>query len=226
MQSMKIAIDGPVGAGKSTISDAVARALGILHLDTGAMYRALGLTCLRRGVALTDEAAVTALCRDLDIAVRHEDGGQRTLADGEDVTGLIRTPEVSDAASLVGTYAGVRETMVRTQQRLAAAQDMLLDGRDIGTVVLPDADVKIYLTAAAEERARRRWQEMLDKGEQADYDAVLKALRERDDQDMHREVTPLRRADDAVVVDTTALTFDESVDAILALVRERTARDA
>ena len=223
---MKIAIDGPVGAGKSSISDAVARELGILHLDTGAMYRAAGLTCMRRGVDLKDEAAVTALCESLDIGVRYEDGRQRTFADGEDLTDRIRTPEVSDVASLVGTYGGVREAMVRTQQRLAAEQDMLMDGRDIGTVVLPDADAKIYLTASAEERARRRWQEMLDKGEPAVYDEVLAALRERDAQDMGRAVNPLRCAEDAVKVVITDLTFDESVAEILAVIRERTAKGA
>lgn len=221
---MKIAIDGPVGAGKSTISDAVAKALGILHLDTGAMYRAVGLTCLRRGIDTHDEAAVTELCQTLRVDVAYVDGAQRTLADGEDLTGFIRTQEVSDAASLVGTYGGVRAAMVKAQQRLAAAHDMLVDGRDIGFRVLPDADVKIFLTASAEERARRRWQEMLDKGENADYDAVLAALRERDAQDMGRAVDPLRCAEDAITVDTTHLSFDESVDTILRIIRERTAK--
>jgi cytidylate kinase len=223
---MKIAIDGPVGAGKSTISDAVAKKLGILHLDTGAMYRAVGLTCLREGIDIDNERAVAERCRDLLIGVSYENGAQRTLADGDDVTGSIRTPEVSGAASRVGTYADVRKAMVAAQQRLAAEQDMLLDGRDIGTRVLPDADVKIFLTASAEERARRRWKEMLDKGEEADYGEVLKAVKERDAQDMGREVDPLRCADDAVTVDTTNLSFDESVAAILAIVRERTATGA
>ena len=221
---MKIAIDGPVGAGKSTISDAVAGALGILHLDTGAMYRAAGLTCLRRGVSIFDEPAVTALCEKLDIGISYEDGVQHTFADGVDLTGEIRTPEASDAASRVGTYEGVRNAMVLAQQRLAEERDILMDGRDIGTVVLPDADVKIYLTATAEERARRRWQEMIDKGEKADYDEVLTALKKRDAQDMGRAVNPLRCAEDAVKVDTTDLTFDESVEAILEVVRERTGR--
>ena len=222
---MKIAIDGPVGAGKSTISDAVARELGILHLDTGAMYRAVGLTCLRRGIDTHDEAAVTELCQTLRVDVEYVDGAQRTLADGEDLTAFIRTQEVSDAASLVGTYGGVRVAMVKAQQRLAAAHDMLVDGRDIGFRVLPDADVKIFLTASAKERARRRWKEMLDKGQDANYDEVLAALRERDAQDMGRAVDPLRCAEDAITVDTTELSFDESVDTILRIVRERTAKD-
>ncbi len=219
---MKIAIDGPVGAGKSSISDAVAEALGIMHLDTGAMYRALGLICIRRGVDLKDEAAVTAVCGKLKITVSLEDGKQRTFADGEDVTPFIRTDEVDAAASRVGTYGGVREIMVRNQQALAAEHDMLVDGRDICAVVLPDADAKIYLTASAEERARRRWQQLIDKGERADYDEVLRDLQKRDHNDMNREVNPLRPADDAVIVDTTDLTFDESVAAILDVIRERT----
>ncbi|MBQ6173447.1 MAG: (d)CMP kinase [Clostridia bacterium] len=217
---MKIAIDGPVGAGKSSISDAVAQALGILHLDTGAMYRAVGLTCLRRGINIDDEQAVTALSRTLPIDVRYENGGQRTIADGEDVTAFIRTPEVSDAASRVGTYEGVRKAMVAAQQAIAARTDMLVDGRDIGTVVLPDADVKIYLTASAEERARRRWLQQKESGQDADYDQVLRELIARDHHDMNREHDPLRQAEDAVLVDTTDLDFDQSVEAILRLVWE------
>ncbi len=220
---MKIAIDGPVGAGKSTISDAVASALGILHLDTGAMYRAVGLTCLRRGVDTHDEAAVTALSESVVIGVRLADGGQRTLADGDDVTDFIRTDEVSAAASLVSTYPGVRRAMVAAQRRIAAETDMLVDGRDIGTVVLPDADVKIYLTASAEERARRRYQQQLDSGLSPDYNKVLRDLQARDYQDTHRETDPLRQAEDAFLVDTTELDFDQSVAEILRIVREATA---
>ena len=147
---LSVAIDGPVGAGKSTVADEVARRLGILHLDTGAMYRALGLTALRRGIDPGDETAAVDLCRNLKLSVLHEADGQHTLADGEDVTGLIRTPEVSMAASTVSRYAEVRKEMVRIQQRLAAETDMLLDGRDICTTVLPNATAKIYLTASAE----------------------------------------------------------------------------
>ena len=153
---LNVAIDGPVGAGKSTVADAVAARLGILHLDTGAMYRALGLTALRRGVDVQDEQAVVALCLELDISVSYEEDGQHTFVEGEDVTGLIRTQEVSMAASTVSRYAEVRRAMVRVQQKLAAQTDMLLDGRDICTTVLPNATAKIFLTAAPEERARRR----------------------------------------------------------------------
>ena len=157
---LNLAIDGPVGAGKSSIADEVARRLGILHLDTGAMYRAVGCTALRRGVDLNDEQAVTDLCRALRITVGDGHGGQRPYVDGEDVTGVLRTPEVSMAASTVAKYAGVRQAMVALQRQLASETPMLLDGRDIGTRVLPEATVKIFLTATPEERARRRYLEL------------------------------------------------------------------
>ncbi len=219
--SLNIAIDGPVGAGKSSVADAVAKRLNILHLDTGAMYRALGLTALKRAIDPRDEKAVVALCEEIRITVRHADGGQRTLADGEDVTDLIRTPEVSMAASLVSRYASVRKKMVALQQELARLTDMVLDGRDICTTVLPEATAKIFLTASPEERARRRWKEMKEKGQQASYEEVLSDLKKRDEQDMNRPVEPLRRAEDAVLVDTTDLSFDESVDAILEIVEAK-----
>lgn len=218
---LNIAIDGPVGAGKSTVSDEAARRLGILHLDTGAMYRALGLTALRRNIPTDDEEAVVRLCEGLDISVLHGKDGQHTLADGEDVTGLIRTQEVGMAASTVSRYARVREHMVRLQQKIAAETDMLVDGRDICTTVLPHAPVKIYLTASAEERARRRYEEMRAKGMTESYEEVLQALRDRDEQDMNRKVEPLRRAEDAELVDSSNLSFEETVQAILRIVEEK-----
>jgi len=218
---LNIAIDGPVGAGKSTVADAVAERLGILHLDTGAMYRALGLTALRRGIDTQDERAVVDLCLGLDISVRHEADGQHTFVEGEDVTGLIRTQEVSMAASTVSRYAEVRRAMVKVQQKLAAETDMLLDGRDICTTVLPNATAKIYLTAAAEERARRRWLELKEKGMPEPYEEVLQDVRDRDAQDMNRKVEPLRQAEDAVLVDSSELTFDQVVDTILGIVEEK-----
>lgn len=218
---LNIAMDGPVGAGKSSIADAVARELGILHLDTGAMYRALGLTALRRGVSLEDEAAVTALVKQVDISVAYDEAGQRTMVDGEDVSGLIRTQEVSMAASVVSRYKGVRVEMVALQQRLAAKTPMLVDGRDICLRVLPDAPVKIYLTASAEERARRRWLEMQGKGDTTPYETVLSDLRARDAQDMGRAVDPLRPTEDAVIVDSTSLSFDEVVSEIIRIVKEK-----
>lgn len=218
---LNLAIDGPVGAGKSSIADAVAARLGILHLDTGAMYRAVGLAALRAGLNPAEEDAVTALCRRLRLDVRYEGGRQRTLLDGEDVSGLIRTEEVSMAASAVARHAGVRQAMVALQQSLAATRDMLLDGRDIGTRVLPQANVKIYLTASAEARARRRYLELARRGASDTYDQVLADLRRRDDQDMHRAVDPLRPAEDAQVVDTTDMTFDQVVEAILQIVEAK-----
>ena len=218
---LNIAIDGPVSAGKSSISDAVARRLGILHLDTGAMYRALGLKVLRDGTDPQDEEKVVATCRNLGVSVCHREDGQHTFVQGEDVTGLIRSPEVSMAASTVSRYAEVRKEMVRIQQQLAAETDMLVDGRDICTTVLPNATAKIFLTAAQEERARRRWLEMKEKGQETPFEEVLQALKERDEQDMNRPVEPLRRAPDAVLVDSTDLTFDETVETILQIVEEK-----
>ena len=218
---LNVAIDGPVGAGKSSVSDAVAKRLGILHLDTGAMYRALGLAALRAGVETGDEEKIIALCKKVRISVACGAEGQRTFVDGEDVTGLIRTPEVSMAASTVSRYAEVRKEMVRIQQRLAAETDMLVDGRDICMTVLPNATAKIFLTAAQEERARRRWLEMKEKGQEEPYEQVLKELKERDEQDMNRPVEPLRQAPDAELVDSTRLTFEETVKAILRIVEAK-----
>ena len=216
-----IAIDGPAGAGKSTIAKALARDLGALYLDTGAMYRALGMTALRRGIDVQDEKAVVRLCRELQVSVSHEEDGQHTFVEGEDVTGLIRTPEVSMAASTVSRYADVRRSMVRIQQQLAAETDMVLDGRDICTTVLPNATAKIFLTASQEERARRRYLEMQAKGMSDTFEQVLEELKKRDDQDMNRPVEPLRQAPDAVLVDTTGLSFDEVVEAILKIVEAK-----
>ncbi len=218
---LNIGIDGPVGAGKSSVADAVAERLGILHLDTGAMYRALGLTALRRGIDVQDEEKIVQLCRELKVTVGHQVDGQHTYVEGEDVTGLIRTPEVSMAASTVSRYAEVRKEMVRIQQRLAAETDMVLDGRDICMTVLPDATAKIYLTASAEERARRRYLEMKEKGQPDSYEQVLEDLKKRDDQDMNRPVEPLRQAPDAVLVDSTGLDFNGTVEAILKIVEEK-----
>ena len=215
---MNIAIDGPVGAGKSSIADAVAGKLGILHLDTGAMYRALALYALRSGVELTDEAAVSACCAQADIAVGYADGRQRTLLSGEDVSDLIRTGEVSAAASVVSKWPAVRERMVALQQELARKGNMLIDGRDIGTVVLADSPCKIYLTASAEERARRRYLQNLEKGDNTPFEDVLAALNARDAQDMGRAVSPLRQAEDAVLVDSTDMTREEVVNAIVRIV--------
>ena len=220
---MTIAIDGPVGAGKSTVAAALARELGILHLDTGAMYRALALKALRCGVDPMDEVRAQELCEQTDISVALGAQGQRTLLDGEDVTGLIRTGEVSAASSAISTIAAVRAHMVRLQQACAAKAYMVLDGRDIGTRVLVDATFKFYLTASPEVRAHRRMQEMLDRGEPAQYAEVLRALNERDRQDMSRAVDPLRCAEDAVVVDTSGMTLRQTVEAMLDVIKGKKA---
>lgn len=220
---LNIAMDGPVGAGKSSIANAVAERLNILHLDTGAMYRTIGLAAIRQSIDLQDEAAVTALAQTVDIAVRHGADGQHTLLAGEDVSGMIRTEQVSMAASTVARYAGVRKAMVALQQKLAAETDMLVDGRDICLVVLPNATVKIYLTASAEARAMRRFIEYQKKGAPDTYEQVLADLKQRDWQDMNREVDPLRPAEDAIIVDTTEMTFDQVVEHIIAIVKEKQA---
>ena len=219
---LTIAVDGPVGAGKSTVSDAVATRLGILHLDTGAMYRAAGLAVSRKGICGNDEAAVTAAVAQADISVRYEDGKQITLLDGEDVSLAIRTQEAGGMASAVSRFPGVRRQMVYLQQQMAKTTPMLLDGRDIGTVVLTDAPVKIYLTAAPEARALRRLKQLEEKGETADFETILAEVNARDRQDMNRETDPLRQAEDAVLVDSSSLSFEETVETILRIVEDKT----
>ncbi|MBR3905989.1 MAG: (d)CMP kinase [Clostridia bacterium] len=223
MKPLTIAIDGPSGAGKSTIADIVCQKLNILHLDTGAMYRAVGLCALQLGIDPRDEAAVSLMCQEgkVLVDVKYQDGKQLTLLNGTDVSSLIRTQEVGGAASAVSRYVPVRSMMVKRQQEMAASQPMLLDGRDIGTVVLPDATVKIFLTASAQERARRRMLQLQEKGESASFEEVLAEVNARDLQDTTRELTPLRQAEDAILVDSSNFTFDETVQAILDIVEEK-----
>lgn len=215
---MNIAIDGPVGAGKSSIADAVAQKLHILHLDTGAMYRTVALYMLRNGIDPQDEGMVSAHCGEADVRVRYENGEQRTYLGDEDVTGLIRTGEVSAAASAISKWAAVRRRMVAAQREIAAQADMLIDGRDIGTNVLTDAPVKIFLTATPEERALRRYRQQVEKGDMTPYEQVLSELNARDAQDMNRKTDPLRQAEDAVLVDSTEMTPEQVVDAIVEIV--------
>lgn len=221
MKPLNIAMDGPAGAGKSSIADEVARRLGILHLDTGAMYRALGLGCVNRGVDPTDEQAVVAVLPRIRVEVACSADGQRTLLDGQDVSDAIRTEAAGNAASCVSRYADVRRAMVRLQQEAASRTAMVVDGRDICLRVLPNADVKIYLTASAEERARRRWVQLQEKGKTDSFEQVLADLIKRDEQDMNREVDPLRPTPDAIIVDTSDMDFEASVTAILKLVEEK-----
>ncbi len=215
-----IALDGPVSAGKSSLADAVAQQLNILHLDTGAMYRAVALAALRRDIDPADEQAVVALCLSgqAEVSVRFQDGQQITELCGLPVDGDIRAQAVGSAASTVSRYKQVRAYLVSLQQQLSKTQSMIIDGRDIGTVVLPDAPVKIFLTASSEERARRRFEQIKDAQPDATYQDVLSELVGRDKQDLERANDPLRQAEDAVLLDTTGMTFEESVAAILRIV--------
>jgi len=214
-----ITIDGPVASGKSTIGEMLARHLGYLYFDTGAMYRAVTWAALARGVPVEDEAAVTALARQLHIDITPptaDDGRQYTvLADGEDVTWAIRTPEVDAHVSVVSAYSGVRWAMVAQQRRIAQGRRVVMVGRDIGSVVLPDADLKLYLDATPEERARRRWLERRARGENVAYEEVLAMMWRRDEIDSHRTVSPLRIPDGALVIDTTGLSVEEVLARIL-----------
>ena len=218
-KSFSIAIDGPAGAGKSTIAKALARELGAMYLDTGAMYRAIGLHMLRKGL-VNDPDAVAANVNDVDIEVRHVDGVQRIFLSGEDVSEAIRQPEVSMVTSTVSAIPAVRARLVALQQQIAEGHDVIMDGRDIGTKVLPNATLKIYLTASAEERARRRCLELAQKGSPEPYAKVLEEMKARDYQDTHRAASPLRPADDAVTVDTTDKALEESVAEIKQLALE------
>lgn len=217
-----VAVDGPSGAGKSTLAKAVAKELRIMYVDTGAIYRVIGLAAFRRGVEPRDEAAVTALLPELEIGMRHgEDGLQRMYLNGEDVTGDIRLPEISMYASAVSALPPVRAFLLEMQRRLAREQSVIMDGRDIGTVVLPDAEVKIFLTASPEIRAKRRFLELEQRGTPKPYDEVLAELRERDYNDSHRDIAPLKQAEDAALVDTSGLDFEQSKALILKKIWER-----
>ena len=214
-----IAIDGPAGAGKSTVAKALAAELNAMYLDTGAMYRAFGLYMLRRG-ALSDRQAIIDALDDVDITVEFIDGAQHIFLGTEDVTAAIREPEVSIAASDVSAVPEVRVRMVALQRKIAEGHSVVMDGRDIGTKVLPNATLKIYLTASAEERARRRYRELEQKGMPEPYDKVLREMQERDYQDTHRVASPLRPADNAVILDTTNDSLEESVAKIKRLAME------
>lgn len=216
-----IAIDGPAGAGKSSIAKEAAKQLGFIYVDTGALYRTVALNAIRQGADLNDPDAVVGTLNGADISLAFENGSQKVLLNGEDVSSEIRTEEISAGASKVSAIPKVREFLFDLQKNIAANNNCLMDGRDIGTVVLPNADLKVFLTAAPEERARRRYQQNLDLGMDADYDKILEEVNQRDYQDTHREIAPLRQADDAVLLDTTDLNFDEVVDKLLKLVEER-----
>ena len=221
-EHFSIAIDGPGGAGKSTLAKAVAKKLSILHVDTGAIYRTIGYAAFARGLNARDESQIAPLLKTIRIDMAFDEaGGQKMLLDGKDVSREIRLPEISMYASNVSALPCVRAYLLEMQRDIARKRSVIMDGRDIGTVVLPDADLKIYLTASAEERARRRCLELSERGTPEPYEAVLREINERDEQDMHRAIAPLREAADAIRLDTSALNFDESEQALLKLIQEK-----
>lgn len=222
MKHKSIAIDGPAGAGKSTLARQAARELGFLYVDTGAIYRTVALKALRAGADAADPSQVIPLLEGLDIRMDYgHDGEQRMFLEGEDVSQAIREHQVSGLASKVSAIPEVRAFLLDFQRRQAREHDVVMDGRDIGTVVLPDADVKIFLTAAPESRARRRLLELEQRGQQADFETVLRDIVRRDEQDRNRPIAPLRQAEDAVLLDTTRLNLEESRRALLSVIKER-----
>ena len=212
-----IAIDGPAGAGKSTIAKKVAKRLGAIYVDTGAMYRAIALFLIRQGISGDDSNAIEKSCDDASVTIEYKDGAQIVILNGENVNDYLRNEEVGNMASKSSANGKVREKLVSLQRELARTKDVVMDGRDIGTVVLPDADLKIYLTASVKTRAQRRAKELIEKGEEADINIIEKEIRERDERDMTREISPLKKADDAIEIDSSDMTIEEVTDKIISL---------
>ena len=222
---MKIAIDGPAGAGKSTISKAVAKKLGFIYIDTGAMYRAVGLYAYRKGIDSADKDGVTSILDEVKITLSYDESGQQIFLNGENVSTDIRLPEISVAASNVAVIPEVRLKLVELQRELASKCDVVMDGRDIGTYVLPDAEVKIFLTASPEERANRRYKELLEKGVKTDYESVMEDMIYRDKNDSEREFAPLKPAEDSIIFDNTDISAEESVNRLCEIVCKRKAAE-
>lgn len=212
-----IAIDGPAGAGKSTIAKQIAKRKGYIYVDTGAMYRAMALFLIENHISPEESEKISEKCREADISIVYENGEQVVLLNGRNVNGLIRTEEVSNMASASSVNGDVRKKLVELQQKLAEKADVVMDGRDIGTCVLPNADLKIYLTASSDVRAKRRYDEMAARGEKCDISVIKADIEERDYRDMHRDISPLRQADDAVLVDSSDMTIEEVIERILEL---------
>ena len=219
--SFNVAIDGPAGAGKSTIARACAEKTGFLYVDTGAMYRAIGLYFLDQGIDIRDEEACREHLDEISVRIAYEEGLQQIYLNDENVSARIRTQEAGEAASVTSAYKAVREKLLELQRKTASENDVIMDGRDIGTTILPEAELKIYLTASSEERARRRYKELLEKGQEASLDDIQKEIEERDYRDMHREISPLKMAEDAVLVDSSDMTISEVTETIIALIEER-----
>ena len=218
--AVNIAIDGPAGAGKSSTAKLVAKKLGYIYVDTGALYRTVGLYSIRKGIDTKNAEKVIATLPDVKVEIKFVDGAQHVFLNGEDVSEAIRTPEASMGASNVSAIPKVREFLFDLQRKIAAENDCIMDGRDIGTVVLPNADVKIFLTTSVEERANRRYKEMLEKGEEADYNDILEDLKKRDYQDSHREIAPLKQADDAIYVDNGGYNLEDGAEDLLRIIKE------
>lgn len=222
MKVINVAIDGPAGAGKSTIAKAASRQLGYIYIDTGALYRTVGLNALRKGIDIQNDAAVAGTLTDeLSVELKFVDGEQRMFLCGEDVSAAIRTPEASMAASRVSAVPEVRKYLFDLQKNLAKTNNCIMDGRDIGTVVLPEADVKIFLTASPEARAQRRHKELIEKGIETPYEEVLADMIKRDYDDSHRAIAPLKQADDAVLCDTSKLTLEESITLVIDTIKSK-----
>lgn len=219
--SINIAIDGPAGAGKSTIAKKLAKELAYVYVDTGAMYRAMALFFLEHQVDAGKEEEISRACQNVEITISYENGEQQVILNGVNVTGSIRSEEVGNMASITSVYPAVRTKLVELQQELAKKTDVIMDGRDIGTCVLPEAQVKIYLTASVKTRAKRRYEELLAKGISCDISEIEKDIRERDDRDMHREISPLKQAEDAVLVDSSDLDIDGVVAEIKRICKEK-----
>ena len=215
--SFNIAIDGPAGAGKSTIAKALAKKLGFIYVDTGAMYRAIALHMLKNDVDIKNPDEVSKNCENVDVSISYENGEQQVLLNGENVNAFIRTEEVSHAASVTSAYKAVRAKLLELQQGLAAKCDVIMDGRDIGTCVLPNADLKIYLTASVDARAKRRYDEYIAKGMECDLEEIKKEIAERDYRDMNREEAPLKQAEDAVMLDSSDMGIEEVIGAMMDL---------
>ncbi len=216
-----IAIDGPAGAGKSTIAKKVAKTLSFIYVDTGAMYRAIAYHMLNCGIASTDEKAIAKACEDIEVSIAYVNGEQQVLLNGENVNAYIRNEAVGNMASAFSVYPAVRNKLWELQRKMAASTDVLMDGRDIGTCILPNADLKIYLTASSQVRAKRRFLELTEKKINCNIEEIEQDIIERDYRDMHRAVAPLKQAEDAIVLDSSDMTIDEVVDAILSLVAEK-----
>lgn len=218
---MKIAVDGPAGAGKSSIAKLVAKKMNYVYVDTGAMFRAMAYFFFRNGIEVENEALVNENCDKIDIRLQYEDGEQKILLNGEDVSSVIRQEQIGKNASVVARYGAIRTKLLELQRKIASEKDVIMDGRDIGTVVLPDAETKIYLTASSRVRAERRYKELRDRGEDCDLDAIEQDIIARDEQDMNREIAPLRQAEDAVLVDSSDLTIPQVVDAIIEIAKKK-----